>query len=106
MRTGAGASRTQSSRPRTGGRTLAYTSGNIGPTSTGPHLDVKRVDGGRFEPNALDNYVIVDDPEFGQKCLLERYGHGLVVLAIVGMNTLLEVLTVLTTVYIAEPEFM
>ena len=44
----------------------AYTSGNIGPTSTGPHLDVKRVDGGRFEPNALDEYVVVDDPEFGQ----------------------------------------
>ena len=44
----------------------AYTSGNIGPTSTGPHLDVKRVDGGRFEANALDNYVVVNDPEFGQ----------------------------------------
>lgn len=44
----------------------AYTSGNIGPTSTGPHLDVKRVDGGRFEPNALDDYVVVKDPEFGQ----------------------------------------
>ena len=47
----------------------AYTSGNIGPTSTGPHLDVKRVDGGRFEPNALDEYVVVDDPEFGQVSL-------------------------------------
>ena len=47
----------------------AYTSGNIGPTSTGPHLDVKRVDGGRFEPNALDDYVVVDDPEFGQVSL-------------------------------------
>jgi hypothetical protein len=44
----------------------AYTSGNIGPTSTGPHLDVKRVDGGRFDPNALDEYVVVADPEFGQ----------------------------------------
>ena len=50
-------------------RQLAYTSGNIGPTSTGPHLDVKRVDGGRFEPNALDNYVVVDDAEFGQVSL-------------------------------------
>lgn len=49
--------------------TRAYTSGNIGPTSTGPHLDVKRVDGGRFEPNALDNYVVVDDAEFGQVSL-------------------------------------
>ena len=47
----------------------AYTSGNIGPTSTGPHLDVKRVDGGRFEPDALDNYVVVNDPEFGQVSL-------------------------------------
>ena len=44
----------------------AYTSGNIGPTSTGPHLDVKRVDGGRFEPGVLDEFVVVDDPEFGQ----------------------------------------
>ena len=50
-------------------RQRAYTSGNIGPTSTGPHLDVKRVDGGRFEPNALDNYVVVDDAEFGQVSL-------------------------------------
>ena len=29
-------------RPSMRGRTLAYTSGNIGPTSTGAHLDVKR----------------------------------------------------------------
>ncbi len=49
--------------------TRVYTSGNIGPTSTGPHLDVKRVDGGRFEPNALDNYVVVDDAEFGRVSL-------------------------------------
>ena len=49
--------------------THVYTSGNIGPTSTGPHLDVKRVDGGRFEPNALDNYVVVDDAEFGRVSL-------------------------------------
>ena len=49
--------------------TRVYTSGNIGPTSTGPHLDVKRVDGGRFDPNALDNYVVVDDAEFGQVSL-------------------------------------
>jgi len=51
--------------------TRVYTSGNIGPTSTGPHLDVKRVDGGRFEPNALDDYVVVDDAEFGQVSLGE-----------------------------------
>lgn len=48
-----------------------YTVGNIGPTSTGPHLDVKRVDGGRFEPNALDQYVVVNDPEFGAVSLGE-----------------------------------
>lgn len=43
-----------------------YTTGNIGPTSTGPHLDVKQVGGGRFGENALDNYVEVDDPEYGR----------------------------------------
>lgn len=46
-------------------RTFAYISGNIGPTSTGPHLDVKKVGGGEFSPNALDKYVEVNDPEFG-----------------------------------------
>jgi len=46
-------------------RFLAYTSGNIGPTSTGQHLDVKQVGGGRFEETALDDYVEVDDPKFG-----------------------------------------
>jgi len=46
-------------------RTFAYVSGNIGPTSTGAHLDVKKVGGGEFSPDALDNYVEVDDPEFG-----------------------------------------
>ena len=48
-----------------------YTSGNIGPTSTGAHLDVKQVGGGRFEETALDDYVVVDDPEFGQISLGE-----------------------------------
>ena len=43
-----------------------YTTGNIGPTSTGPHLDVKQVGGGRFAENELDNYVQVEDPEFGR----------------------------------------
>ena len=46
-------------------RNFAYISGNIGPTSTGPHLDVKKVGGGEFSPNALDEYVEVNDPEFG-----------------------------------------
>ena len=48
---------------------LAYISGNIGPTSTGPHLDVKEVGGGRFEEDALDEFVEVDDPEFGRTSL-------------------------------------
>ena len=43
-----------------------YITGNIGLTSTGQHLDVKRVDRGYFEYNALDNFVEVDDPEFGR----------------------------------------
>jgi len=46
--------------------TLAYISGNIGPTSTGPHLDVKQADRGEFSPTALDNFVEVDDPEHGR----------------------------------------
>ena len=46
--------------------TLAYISGNIGPTSTGQHLDVKQVGGGEFATNALDQYVVVDDPELGR----------------------------------------
>jgi hypothetical protein len=45
---------------------LAYISGNIGPTSTGQHLDVKQVGGGRFNPSALDEFVEVDDPELGR----------------------------------------
>ena len=49
-----------------------YTPGNIGPTSTGPHLDVKRSDRGEFNPNALDNFVEVEDPELG-RVLLDRY---------------------------------
>lgn len=46
--------------------TLAYISGNIGPTSTGQHLDVKRTDGSYFNYNDLDPYVMVDDPELGR----------------------------------------
>ena len=51
---------------RGGSPFLVYTSGNIGPTSTGPHLDVKRVDGQEFAPNALDAFVEVEDPELGR----------------------------------------
>jgi hypothetical protein len=50
---------------RQGSPFLVYTSGNIGPTSTGAHLDVKRTDRAKFAPNALDNYIVVEDPELG-----------------------------------------
>ena len=50
---------------------LAYITGNIGPTSTGPHLDVKEVGGGNFAEDALDEFVEVDDPEFGRVSLGE-----------------------------------
>jgi hypothetical protein len=46
--------------------TLAYITGDIGPTSTGEHLDVKDVTGARFQENALDSFVEVADPEFGR----------------------------------------
>jgi len=43
-----------------------YITGNIGPTSTGQHLDVKRTDGSFFEYGDLDQYVEVDDKDFGR----------------------------------------
>jgi len=46
--------------------TLAYITSDIGPTSTGEHLDVKQVGGARFTENALDNFVEINDPEFGR----------------------------------------
>jgi hypothetical protein len=55
--------------------TLAYITGNIGPTSTGPHLDVKQQDNPNtpqnertrnFPTNVLDNFVVVDDPQLGR----------------------------------------
>jgi hypothetical protein len=45
---------------------IAYITGNIGPTSTGPHLDVKQADGRDFSKTALDRYVEVDDPQYGR----------------------------------------
>ena len=51
---------------RAGSPLLIYISDNIGPTSTGPHLDVKRVDGQEFAPNALDTFIEVEDPELGR----------------------------------------
>jgi hypothetical protein len=38
----------------------AYLQGNIGPTSTGPHFDVKKQGGGFFPRNYLDPYVTVN----------------------------------------------
>jgi len=55
----------QIQRPGVNARQLAYITGNIGPTSTGQHLDVKQTDRAEFAPNALDNFVEVDDPELG-----------------------------------------
>ena len=55
--------------------TLAYISGNIGPTSTGQHLDVKQQDNPNtpqnefareFPVNVLDNFVVVEDRELGR----------------------------------------
>jgi hypothetical protein len=43
-----------------GTTTGRYVEGNIGPTSTGPHFDIKREDRGRWEREALDQYVHVD----------------------------------------------
>ena len=57
--------------PATFRPSLAYISGNIGPTSTGPHLDVKEVGGGNFAETALDDYVEVDDPDYGRVSLGE-----------------------------------
>jgi len=46
--------------------TLAYITGDIGPTSTGEHLDVKQENRQRFAENALDNFVEIQDPEYGR----------------------------------------
>lgn len=55
--------------------TLAYITDNIGPTSTGPHLDVKQQDNPNtptnefareFSAKALDSFVVVEDPQFGR----------------------------------------
>ena len=47
------------------GNVNVYTTGNIGPTSTGQHLDVKQVGGGRFDLTELDDYIEVDDKDHG-----------------------------------------
>lgn len=38
----------------------SYVQGNTGPTSTGPHFDIKRTDGSFFSRSALDQYVRVN----------------------------------------------
>lgn len=43
-----------------GGAGGAYLQGDIGPTSTGPHFDVKKMGGGYFPRNYLDQYVQVN----------------------------------------------
>ena len=40
-----------------------YTQGNTGPTSTGPHFDIKRMDGKFFSRDALDKYVRVNNTD-------------------------------------------
>lgn len=47
---------------------VAYIAGNIGggPYYTGEHLDVKLVGGGYFDHNELDDYVEVEDPDYGR----------------------------------------
>jgi hypothetical protein len=47
------------------GRALAYRTGNVGPTSTGQHLDIKQVGGGRFTLDELTPFLEVDDPDHG-----------------------------------------
>lgn len=37
-----------------------YVQGNVGPTSTGPHFDIKRADGAYFDRGALDKFVEVN----------------------------------------------
>lgn len=46
--------------PTTGNLAPVYTTSGIGPTSTGPHLDIKPLNRQRFDPKALDDYIRVD----------------------------------------------
>ena len=41
----------------------------MGDSSTGPHLDIKKVGGGNFSLKDLDNYIVVHDSEFGDSPL-------------------------------------
>ena len=46
--------------PFTSPNGVVYRVGNIGPTSTGPHIDLKRRDRKRFNPSDYDQYISVD----------------------------------------------
>lgn len=60
--------------PMMKGRSLAYRTGNEGPTSTGQHLDVKMVGGGRFDLSELEQFVEVDDKDHGTVSLAALRG--------------------------------
>ena len=49
--------------------TIFYRGGDIGPTSTGMHTDIKTLDGSRFDLNELDQYVYVEDRDHGRVSL-------------------------------------
>jgi hypothetical protein len=55
--------------PRFRAGTIFYRGGNIGPTSTGMHTDIKTLDGSRFDLNELDQYVYVEDRDHGRVSL-------------------------------------
>ena len=46
--------------------TLFYRGDNIGPTSTGMHTDIKASDGSRFDLSELDEFVYVQDRDYGR----------------------------------------
>ena len=55
--------------PRFRAGTIFYRGGNIGPTSTGMHTDIKTLDGSRFDLNELDQFVYVEDRDHGRVSL-------------------------------------
>jgi hypothetical protein len=55
--------------PRFRAGTIFYRGGNIGPTSTGMHTDIKTLDGSRFDLNELDQFIYVEDRDHGRVSL-------------------------------------
>jgi len=55
--------------PRLRDGIIFYRGGNIGPTSTGMHTDIKTLDGSRFDLNELDEFVYVEDRDHGRVSL-------------------------------------